>query len=113
MQLVSFARPVAPSVTNAKSSGFQSTLATPPPDGERGLGASQPPTNLGQPGHARVAWDLYQYAVSAGFELMPPAMEGLWDSQVCEGVTLQGCTRNFCPDCIFAQSCQVQMCTTI
>ncbi len=85
MQLLSFARPVAPPMTNAKSSGFQSTLAMPPPDAESGLVASQAPTNLGQPGHARVAWDLYQYAVSAGFDLTRPAIEGLWASQVCEG----------------------------
>ncbi len=92
IRLLSFARPVAPPVTSAKSSGFQSSLATPPPHAESGLVASQPPTNLGQPGHARVAWDLYQYAVSAGFELKRPAVEGFWASQVCDGTTLQGCT---------------------
>ncbi|DBA96188.1 TPA: hypothetical protein ACH3X1_015666 [Trebouxia sp. C0004] len=47
--------------------------------------ASQPPANPGQPHCARVAWDLYQYVVSAGFELIRPAVEGLWASQVCEG----------------------------
>lgn len=88
MQLLSSARPVAPPVASAKSKGFQSTAAIPPPHAEGGLDASQPPTSSGQPDRARVAWDLYQYAVSAGFDLTRPAVEGLWESQVCEGTTL-------------------------
>ncbi len=64
----------------------------PPPDAEGNFVVSQPPTNLGQPDHARVAWDLFQYAGSAGLDLNFPAVEGLWESQVCEGTALQACT---------------------
>ena len=70
----------------------------PSQDAEGTLVASQALANPDQPDRARVAWGLYRYAVSAGFELTRPAMEGLWDGQVCEGMTLQGCTRSFCPD---------------
>lgn len=103
-QLLSVARPVALSAASAKSKGFQSTAAIPHAEG--GLDASQPPSSSSQPDRARVAWDLYQYAVSVGFDLTHPAIEGLWESQVCEGAGLH---LKCLPGCLLVLTCLVHM----